>query len=343
MVSVAPALATAMLPADPDDPAIWVHPSNPARSLILATVKAEAPLGALAVFDLDGKLLQMLDGLNQPNNVDVEYGLPVGGKPTDIAVLTERLAGRLRVFKISPDTGSVTEISSPGGLGVFRGEPGERAAPMGIGLYRRPRDGAVFAIVSRKEGPRQGYLWEYRLEDDGAGRVKAAKLREFGAFSGRAEIEAVAVDDALGYVYYADEDDGIHKWHADPDHPEAARELAKFGRAGFSGDREGIAIYARDDGTGYIICTDQLATNSEYRIYAREGSPGRPHDHSRLLKVVRGGADATDGIEATSAALGPGFPHGLLVAMNSSGRNFFLYRWESVALPGTPRLKLGKK
>ena len=31
------------------------------------------------------------------------------------------------------------------------------------------------------------------------------------------EIEAVAVDDAPGYVYYADEGNGTHKYHADPD------------------------------------------------------------------------------------------------------------------------------
>ena len=110
-----------------------------------------------------------------------------------------------------------------------------------------------------------------------------------------------------GYVYYADEADGIHKWHADPDHPDAGRELAHFARTGFRGDREGIAIYARPDGTGYIVCTDQLEGNSEYHVYPREGAPGNPHDHSREIAVVRGGADSTDGLEISSSALGPRF------------------------------------
>jgi 3-phytase len=202
---------------------------------------------------------------------------------------------------------------------------------MGIALYRRPRDGAIFAIVAPKTGPRQGYLGQYRLEDDGAGRVKTSFVRYFGSFSGKGEIEAVAVDDALGYVYYADEGNDIHKYHADPDNPNAANELAHFGRTGFRADREGVAIYARADGTGYIICTDQISGNSEYHLYRREGEPGRPHDHSRLVKVVRGGADSTDGLEVTSRPLGAMFPDGLMVAMNSSGRNFLLYRWEDVA------------
>jgi len=36
-------------------------------------------------------------------------------------------------------------------------------------------------------------------------------------------------------------------------------------------------------------------------------------------------ADSTDGIDATSIALGPKFRGGLLVMMNSSGRNFQFY------------------
>ena len=209
---------------------------------------------------------------------------------------------------------------------------------MGISLYRRPRDGAVFAIVSAKSGPRENYLGEYRLSDDGQGRVKATFARYFGAYSGAAEIEAVAVDDALGYVYYADENSGIRKYHADPDHPGAAHELAFFGRAGFKANHEGIAIYARPNGTGYIVCTDQLPGNSEYHIYRREGEPGRPHDHERLLKIVRGGADSTDGLEVTSQPLGSVFPAGAMIAMNSSGKNFLVYKWEDVARSGEVNL-----
>ncbi|MBM3747702.1 MAG: phytase, partial [Acidobacteria bacterium] len=91
--------------------------------------------------------------------------------------------------------------------------------------------------------------------------------------------------------------------------------------------------------TGYLVCTDQLDGSSEYRIYRREGAPGRPHDHSEVLKVVRGGADSTDGIEITSSALGSQFPHGLMVAMNSGPKNFLLFRWEDIARTGSPALQ----
>jgi 3-phytase len=147
------------------------------------------------------------------------------------------LQHRLRVFRIAPDGSGVADISSDGGLRVFEGYQGDEGAPMGIALYKRPKDNAIFAVVSRTTGPKQGYVWQYRLEDDGTGKVKGTKVREFGTFSGDGEIEAIAVDDALGYIYYADEGNGIHKWHADPDHPDAARELAHFGTAGFQRPR----------------------------------------------------------------------------------------------------------
>jgi 3-phytase len=334
---IQPAVRTDRVTDDPDDPAIWVHPSDPALSLILGTNKVMAPKGAVVVFGLDGKTRQTVAGLDRPNNVDVEYGIEVGGRRIDIAVATERLKGQLRVFRVSAE--GIGDITSAGNTRVFADRSGERAAPMGVSVYRRPRDGAMFAIVSSKNGPRENYLGQYRLSDDGHGRVKATFVRYFGAYSGAAEIEAVAVDDALGFVYYADENDGIRKYHADPDARDAGRELAHFGRRGFKANQEGIAIYARADGTGYLVCTDQLPGSSEYRVYLREGEPGRPHDHERVVKVVRGGADSTDGLEVTSRSLGPKFPGGMMVAMNSGGKNFLVYRWEDVAAAGETRLR----
>lgn len=315
-------IATDPVTDDPDDPAVWVNPADPAQSLILGTNKVAAPSGALVVFGLDGKIRQTIAGIDRPNNVDVEYGMTLAGQPADIAVLTERRKNRLRIFRIPPDGGPLAEIGS---------DAATQPEPMGIALYRRPRDGAVFAIVAPKTGPRHGYLAQYRLNDDGTGRIKAVEVRRFGDFLGGREIEAVAVDDALGYVYYADEGSGIHKWHADPDHPEAGRELAHFGRTGFRGDHEGIAVYARPDGTGYILCTDQIEGNSHYHVYRREGGSGGPHDHSQMIRCIRGGADSTDGIEAVSSPLGPRFPHGLLVVMNSGPRNFLIYNWDDIS------------
>jgi len=326
VAGVKPLRASATLPNDPDDPAIWVHPTAPERSLVLGTIKVAAPQGGIAVFGLDGALRQLVTGIDRPNNIDVEYSFAFGGRTIDIAVVTERYQRRLRVFGIAPDGSGITDL---GAIPVLHGQQAEAQAPMGIGLYRRPRDGAVFAIVAPKTGPADGYLWQYRLQDAGAGKLSAAFVRRFGRFSGTREIEAVAVDDEAGHVYYADEGDGIHKWHADPDRADAATEVAYFARDGFAGDREGIAIYQGRGGTGYIVATDQLPGNSRYHVYSRGATEASPRDQAPV-RVFSGGADSTDGIEVTSRDLGPDFPGGLFVAMNARGRNFLFYRWHDI-------------
>lgn len=326
---IKPVFATEAVSEDADDPAVWIHPANAESSLIIGTNKTKAPDGALYVFGLDGKTKQVIADLDRPNNVDVEYGLKLGGRTFDIAVTTERLQKRLRVFAIDRESGKLTDIA-PQGLPVFANETGEAAAPMGIALYKRPRDGAIFAIVGRKEGPRDGYLRQYSLHDDGAGKLVATQVRAFGTFSGKGEIEAIAVDDALGFVYYADEGDGIHKWHADPDAKGADRELAHFGRSGYSGDREGIGVYAQNGDKGFLVCTDQLKGGSEYHVYRREGEAANAHDHKSQLAVINGGADSTDGLEVVSMPLGARFPRGLMIAMNSKDRNFLVYDWRDV-------------
>ena len=77
-------------------------------------------------------------------------GFVLGGRALDIAVVTERLARQLRIFECP----RATVHNNLGGVPILEGAPGEEGAPMGIGLYKRPRDGAIFAIVSPKQGPR---------------------------------------------------------------------------------------------------------------------------------------------------------------------------------------------
>ncbi len=313
-----PRVVTEPTQHDTDDPAIWIHPTDRAKSLVIGTDKDSD--GALYVYDLAGKIVNRVGGLRRPNNVDLAYGVMLGGKSTDIVVTTEREMQRLRIFSL-PDMASVDK----GDLVVFGGD--KNRAPMGVALYRRPRDGALFAIVGGKSGPATGYLGQYRLGDDGTGHVAMALVRQFGAYSGKKEIEAIAVDAELGYVYYSDETVGVHKYAVDPDAPDANRELALFATTGYASDHEGISIYKLGDGTGYLLVSDQQA--NQFRLYPREGAPGRPHEHP-LLKTVPVSAIESDGSEVTSLSLGPKFPHGLLVAM-SNGRVFHYYSWDDVA------------
>jgi 3-phytase len=335
MIKWTPAVTTDPVREDPDDPAIWIHPTNPELSLVVVTSKAASPNGAIVVYDLEGKIVQAIAGLDRPNNVDIRQSIlgSVGAAPLDIAVVAERFRHAIRLFRIEAQSRQLIEMSPPGGLRVFEGEMGEAAEPMGIALYHRPTDGACFAIVGRKSGPPENYLWQYLLNRESEERVSAQLVRKFGRYSGKKEIESIAVDDSLGYVYYSDELAGVRKYYADPDNPNADTELSFFGRTGYRGEHEGIAIYQTDAAKGYLISTDQSEEGSRYWVYRREGANGNPHDHSEVLAIIDGGAKITDGIEVTSASLGPRFPKGMLAAMNSSSGitgNFLFFQWLGV-------------
>jgi len=320
LTELEPLYVTEKVSYDSDDPAIWVHLENPAKSLILGTDKKENGQGGLFVFNLEGKIDTSLVGFDRPNNVDVEYGLISPSDTFDIAVLTERQQAKIRVVRL-PDM----KIIDNGGIPVFEDDDHNRV--MGVALYKRPSDNAVFAIVSRKENPGNDndYLYQYRLSADSTGMVSGKLVRKFGHFSGVSEIEAIAVDDELGYVYYADEGHAIRKYYADPN--QNNNELASFGLEGFVDDREGISIYKTGQGKGYILVSDQEA--QEFHIFPREGTESNPHKHP-LLKVIKVQAASSDGSEVTHIALNEDFPNGIFVAM-SDNKTFEIYPWEVIA------------
>ncbi|MHA7100719.1 phytase [Roseivirga pacifica] len=319
--AVKPVIVTEPVVYDTDDPAIWVNPEDASKSLIVGTDKNED--GALFVFDLEGKIVQdkVVRGLKRPNNVDIAYGLKIGGKSVDIALTGERMTHNMRLFSL-PDM----QPLDGGGIPVFEGETGvEYRDLMGVALYKRPADGAIFAIMGRKTGPTDGtYLWQYLLEDNGQGGVKATLVRKFGMFSGNKEIEAIAVDDELGYIYYSDEGVGVRKYYADPE--KGNEELALFATEGFTDDHEGISIFDTGNGKGFILVSDQQA--SQFKIYPREGSATNPHDHALIENVLVSTVES-DGSEISNVVFNDTFKRGIFVAM-SDDKTFQYYRVEDI-------------
>ncbi len=318
---IKPLFVTDTVKYDSDDPAIWVNPSDPSSSLILGTDKDMD--GAIYVFDLEGNKIDSLirSDIKRPNNVDVGYGLQLASGNVDFAVTGERFTSRIRFFSL-PD---MTELM-PGGLEVYQGETGEGFRDlMGIALYQNTKNGKNYVFAGRKNGPIDGtYLWQYEIltEDD---EISLELVRKFGQYSGLKEIEALAVDNELGFIYYSDEGAGVRKYYADPE--KGNEELAFFAQEGFADDHEGISFYKLDNGTGYILVSDQ--GSNKFHVFPREGEGENPHAHP-LITTISTSTISSDGSEAVSLGLGQNFPNGLFVAM-SDDKTFQIYRWEDIA------------
>jgi len=321
-ISVQARVSTGSVKGDADDPAIWIHPKDPAKSVIIGTDKSGNASG-LYVWDMNGKQIQYVPVTN-PNNVDVRYGLKLGARKVDIAVTNPRQLKEIKVYEINQQTGMLTDLTTSAGI-----KTPQLNTPYGITLYQRPSDGAVFAIESSKDGAAAKNLHQYRLEHDGAGKVKGTFVRTIGKGIIGGVVEGMTADDQLGYIYACEEGAAVRKFYADPSQEQDEQIVAFATGDGISGDREGVAVYGCVDGTGYILVSSQ--GNTTVKVYRREGDDGNPHKHSLLTTIKTNGSSETDGLDVTNRPTSAQFPKGFLITHNSPGKQFKLYAWEEIA------------
>ena len=313
-----------------DDPAVWVHPTDPAKSLVLGDDKN----GGLCVYGLDGIELQIVDARKCLDNVDLRYGFGLKGSFSD-GVAHDRvdLVGvgnetdrSLLFYKMNPSTRRLEPVGEIGGVGLV---------PYGSCMYRSAKTGKYFYFVNDAGGAAQ--QWE--LRDGGSGKVAGTRVRQFRVGS---TVEGCVADDALGRFYIAEEGVAIWSYGAEPEDGGARVKVDSAGKGGrLTADIEGLAIYDAGGGRGYLLASSQ--GSSSFVIYERAGA----NPYVGTFRVADGAVDGvsdTDGIDVASAALGPAFPKGLFVAQDgsntrpSANQNFKLVPWEAIAAKFTPPL-----
>ncbi len=303
---------------DADDPALWIHPTMPESSLVIGTDKGTITNGGLYVWNMDGTLRQFL-AINHPNNVDVRYGLRVAGKNIDIAAVSMRTQARIRVFKVDSLQRKLTEITANQPIFV----PDQ---PYGLTLYRRPRDGALYAFVSSKHPDYAKKIQQVRLWGENDGKVHGKIVRELGEHEGI--VEGMVVDDELGYLYCAEGNVGIHKYYANPAKP--MDRIALFAaESTFTGDRKGLALYTCPDSTGYLLVASP--DDRTIKVYPRQGAPGAPHQHVMSAVIRNISKKYGVGLEVSPRATSSKFPRGVMIWHDEKDRKFRLYAWENVA------------
>jgi 3-phytase len=276
-----------------DDPAIWVNPNDPAQSVIIGTDKR----GGLAVYELSGKQIQYLpDG--QMDNVDLRDGFKLDGQTVAIVTASNRKDNSIAIYKINPQSRTLENVAArkiKHGLTVY-----------GMCMYRSAKTGKIYYFGTSKSGEVE--QWEL-FESNG--KVDAKKARNFKLGS---VVEGCVADDELGHFYVAEEAVGIWKFGAEPETGSEHTQVAKVGDGHLFADVEGLAIAYGKDGAGYLIASSQ--GNHSYVVYRREGN----NEFVKKFRVSAGegvdGCEETDGIDVTTANLGPSFPHGVFVVQD---------------------------
>jgi 3-phytase len=274
-----------------DDAEIWVHPRDPARSLVITAQKKQG----LHVYDLEGRTVQVLpDG--RMNNVDLRG---------DIVAATNRSDDTLTLYRVDADRGRLQRLE---GQSIDTGF----VDPYGVCLYRSARDGALYVFANDAQ---DGNMRQWRLHEE-RGRVRAEPVREWRMPS---LAEACVADDAHGQLYVGEEDAGLWRFGAEPEAATRGVLVDRVGEGRLVADVEGISIYAGADGGGYLVVSSQ--GSDDYVLFEREGANrfvGRFHVVADPVQGIDG-ASETDGLAVSAAALGPRYPRGLLVVQD--GRN----------------------
>jgi len=320
--------------ADADDPAIWINASDRARSRVIGTAKN----GGLRVYDLAGREVQAIatPAGGRFNNVDLIAGFPIGGRRTDLAVVTDRGLDQLRIYRIEA-SGHLTDITADDVPLLFSRDAEEVAAQAtGYGLATYGR----YAVVSRRHTTRLGI---FRLQER-AGKVTYRVTdtldlpKQFPQPDGTTwspcadegeepQVEGMVVDAEAGVLYAAQEDVALWRIRLDGDQfagiPRVVEYVAEFGvpydadcapeTTGEAGrihaDVEGATIYKTGRRDGYLVVSSQ--GDSRFFVYDRRTN--RPLSSFQVTDGTRAdGVQHSDGAAATSVPL-PGYPHGLLV------------------------------
>jgi 3-phytase len=317
-----------------DDPAIWVHPSDPEKSLILGTNKQ----AGLVVYALDGHQIQLLADAKL-NNVDVRQAVAwndPAAKPAkiDLAAAGGRDDASIHVYRIDPKSRKLSKLASAKtGL----------AECYGFCLYRPnagPNAGKLFAFVNDKSGAIEQWLLEPRADS-----LAATLVRRWAVAS---QPEGMAADDDTRVLYLGEERRGLWRFPADPegDNPNQNVPATLIDQTKPKGrltpDIEGIAIYRGKNATGYIIISAQ--GSSEFLIYRRESNNQFVGAFSVAASPTIDAVQESDGIEVTSSSLGALFPFGAFIAQDGivpgKNQNFKVVAWEAIANAFQPPLQI---
>lgn len=278
-----------------DDPAIWIHPADPSKSVIIGTDKK----GGLGTYNLSGELLNYYPH-GAMNNCDLRCGFILNSEPTGILAASNRSKHSIALYKIS-EGGVLDSIHSRTIVSEVVDDV------YGLCMYKSPVSGKFFVFLNSKAGEIE--QWELFESNN---KVDAKLVRSFNV---ETQTEGMVADDSTAIVYIGEEVAGIHKFDAEPNGSVTGKMLANstIENPDIHYDIEGLTIYPTDSINGYLIASSQGSYS--YAVFERQGD-NKYLGSFRIVDGTLDGVEETDGIDVTSVNLGPDYPKGLFVVQD---------------------------
>jgi len=291
-----------------DDPALWLHPQDATKSLILGTNKQEG----LVVYNLDGSEAARLP-IGLINNVDLRQSAE---RSYDVALASNDQVNAVSVFLVDRTTGTVSH----------RGDvPTGRLEPYGICSGRE--GGRDLAGVTYKDGTAEIWAISASPAELTGELLKTVKLAT--------QLEGCVFDEAQGLIFVGEENQGLWKM-AYRDAAPAPEQIDVVGGAtGLVADVEGVSLWRGKDGAGWLVVSAQ--SDDRFVVYDRKA----PHTAMGSFSIGENtplGIDAvthTDGLDVFSGAM-PGYPRGIVTVQDDGNprkgqdQNFKVVSWADI-------------
>jgi 3-phytase len=293
--------------------AVWVHPTNPAHSLIVTT---DDNIG-IATYDLTGEPVQLLE-VGETSGVDVRYTFPFAGQSIPLVAVGMKDANEILLFTVDAETRMLEQV----------GSIATETPHTGLCLYFSLITGNYYVFNTAEDGSVEQYV----IGDDGSSNITATLVR---AFNVGGETEGCAADDQAGNLFLGEVAAALWRYDAEPEASRPRRLIDSVGLGNITEEIKGLALYTASDGEGYLLAADE--TGSAFLVYERAGDQAFV---GRFSLSAGSGVDEVNepnALDAVNLPLGDAFPQGLFISaddLNSDpdeDNNFKLAAWADVA------------
>ncbi|WP_419570574.1 phytase [Rheinheimera sp.] len=295
-----------------DDPAIWQHPTDPAKSLILATDKR----AGLAVYNMQGAQQQFL-AVGRVNNVDLRYGFHYQGQSMALAAASTRADNGIQLFGISADgkVSTLTRIQT-GLTDIY-----------GLCMYQPAGTQQFYVFANSKDGT----VAQYQI----SASAKGASGKLVRSLKVPSQPEGCVADDGQHQLFVGEEDVGIWRFDARASAATQGEFIIKADDQMLVADVEGLAFWPGKQ--PYLLVSSQ--GNDSYVLYKATA----PYEAVLRFRIrlnpdlAIDGSSETDGLELTTLNLGPGFEQGAILVQD--GRNRMPEQGQNIKLVPLAQLK----
>ena len=277
-----------------DDIAIWINDLNVENSIIIGTNKQVG----LDTYNLSGDLIKSYT-FGRINNVDIFQEFNVGEEKFPLVIGSNRTDNTIFLGRLYSD-GSIKKI--------LKNDPKSFIEEV-YGITSYNTNDMDYVFISGKDGTLEQWLIE---DNKGTINMNLVRTIKFNSI-----VEGLVSDSYYEKLYVAEETVGLWEININPNIDLNKKLIFNTDKRYFKPDFEGVTLYKKDNGEGYIFISIQ-GSNS-YAVLDRKSKEFKSVFRIKKSNNIDSVSD-TDGIDLSQLSTNK-FPEGLFIVQDGDNDN----------------------